>query len=350
MRCVAAEGELLSEFQSRQARALHSFSGSSNSCVQLGLAISNDWSSSGTGCNAESVKACRGVAAGRHFPPVAALSPRPAVNIGLMMAAGFFVNGPYALITTAVSADLGTHQSLAGASGHCAACCVKQAEHPAYGRQGNRPLPYCCGQHGPAHIMSPACLAARRPHPMFSLSCRQREGAGHGDCYHRRHGLHWRGHRPAHDRLHLRCVVVHAWLFPCIGLLVGAAKPDDRPHLRPALFWCVAAACHCGQLAACAVSCIVTLACSPTRRCCYPLVPQSCRAALTMCSSCSTAPRPRQVRSHYCGVPALLRRGCACSRQHSAAQLSCEALLCTPCTPADSHSKAVRNRTLTRLP
>jgi MFS family permease len=31
-----------------------------------------------------------------------------------MMAAGFFVNGPYALITTAVSADLGTHQSLAG--------------------------------------------------------------------------------------------------------------------------------------------------------------------------------------------------------------------------------------------
>lgn len=35
-------------------------------------------------------------------------------NIGLMMAAGFFVNGPYALITTAVSADLGTHESLAG--------------------------------------------------------------------------------------------------------------------------------------------------------------------------------------------------------------------------------------------
>lgn len=32
-----------------------------------------------------------------------------------MMAAGFFVNGPYALITTAVSADLGTHKSLAGA-------------------------------------------------------------------------------------------------------------------------------------------------------------------------------------------------------------------------------------------
>lgn len=37
-----------------------------------------------------------------------------AVNIALMMAAGFFVNGPYALITTAVSADLGTHKSLAG--------------------------------------------------------------------------------------------------------------------------------------------------------------------------------------------------------------------------------------------
>lgn len=30
------------------------------------------------------------------------------------VAAGFCVNGPYALITTAVSADLGTHESLAG--------------------------------------------------------------------------------------------------------------------------------------------------------------------------------------------------------------------------------------------
>lgn len=36
------------------------------------------------------------------------------INIALMMLSGFFVNGPYALITTAVSADLGTHESLAG--------------------------------------------------------------------------------------------------------------------------------------------------------------------------------------------------------------------------------------------
>lgn len=36
------------------------------------------------------------------------------LNVTLMMLAGFFVNGPYALITTAVSADLGTHESLAG--------------------------------------------------------------------------------------------------------------------------------------------------------------------------------------------------------------------------------------------
>ncbi|GLJ46895.1 hypothetical protein SUGI_0989120 [Cryptomeria japonica] len=36
------------------------------------------------------------------------------VNIALMMVAGLFVNGPYALITTAVSADLGTHSSLKG--------------------------------------------------------------------------------------------------------------------------------------------------------------------------------------------------------------------------------------------
>ena len=36
------------------------------------------------------------------------------VNIGLMMVAGFFVNGPYALITTAVSADLGSSESVKG--------------------------------------------------------------------------------------------------------------------------------------------------------------------------------------------------------------------------------------------
>jgi OPA family glycerol-3-phosphate transporter-like MFS transporter 1/2 len=34
------------------------------------------------------------------------------INIALMMLSGFCVNGPYALITTAVSADLGTHESL----------------------------------------------------------------------------------------------------------------------------------------------------------------------------------------------------------------------------------------------
>lgn len=38
------------------------------------------------------------------------------MNILLMMIAGLFVNGPYALITTAVSADLGTHSSLRGDS------------------------------------------------------------------------------------------------------------------------------------------------------------------------------------------------------------------------------------------
>ena len=35
-------------------------------------------------------------------------------NVLLMAAAGCFVNGPYALITTAVSADLGNHSSVAG--------------------------------------------------------------------------------------------------------------------------------------------------------------------------------------------------------------------------------------------
>eukprot|EP00201_Polytomella_parva_P012725 CAMPEP_0175058326 /NCGR_PEP_ID=MMETSP0052_2-20121109/11788_1 /TAXON_ID=51329 ORGANISM="Polytomella parva, Strain SAG 63-3" /NCGR_SAMPLE_ID=MMETSP0052_2 /ASSEMBLY_ACC=CAM_ASM_000194 /LENGTH=490 /DNA_ID=CAMNT_0016323699 /DNA_START=232 /DNA_END=1704 /DNA_ORIENTATION=+ len=37
-----------------------------------------------------------------------------ALNAALLLASGFFVNGPYALITTAVSADLGTHESLQG--------------------------------------------------------------------------------------------------------------------------------------------------------------------------------------------------------------------------------------------
>lgn len=39
-------------------------------------------------------------------------------NVCLMLAAGLFVNGPYALITTAVSADLGSHESVAGAAAH----------------------------------------------------------------------------------------------------------------------------------------------------------------------------------------------------------------------------------------
>ncbi|OWM75692.1 putative glycerol-3-phosphate transporter 1 [Punica granatum] len=38
------------------------------------------------------------------------------INIVLMFITGMFVNGPYALITTAVSADLGTHSSLKGSS------------------------------------------------------------------------------------------------------------------------------------------------------------------------------------------------------------------------------------------
>ena len=39
-----------------------------------------------------------------------------AVNILLLNVVGFLVNGPYALITTAVSAELGTHHSLEGNS------------------------------------------------------------------------------------------------------------------------------------------------------------------------------------------------------------------------------------------
>ena len=37
-------------------------------------------------------------------------------NILLLMSVGLLVNGPYALITTAVSTELGTHQSLRGSA------------------------------------------------------------------------------------------------------------------------------------------------------------------------------------------------------------------------------------------
>ena len=37
-------------------------------------------------------------------------------NVGLLLLGGLLVNGPYALITTAVSAELGTHPSLQGSS------------------------------------------------------------------------------------------------------------------------------------------------------------------------------------------------------------------------------------------
>lgn len=36
------------------------------------------------------------------------------VSVFLLMVAGFLVNGPYALITTSVSAELGQHSSLEG--------------------------------------------------------------------------------------------------------------------------------------------------------------------------------------------------------------------------------------------
>lgn len=38
----------------------------------------------------------------------------PGPTIGMLLVCGGLVNGPYALITTAVSADLGTHKSLKG--------------------------------------------------------------------------------------------------------------------------------------------------------------------------------------------------------------------------------------------
>jgi OPA family glycerol-3-phosphate transporter-like MFS transporter 1/2 len=37
-------------------------------------------------------------------------------NMSLLFLVGFFANGPYALITTAVSTDLGTHPQLKGST------------------------------------------------------------------------------------------------------------------------------------------------------------------------------------------------------------------------------------------
>lgn len=51
------------------------------------------------------------------YPLLSSLTPSPSarvhrLNILFMLVCGAIVNGPYALITTAVSADLGTHKSL----------------------------------------------------------------------------------------------------------------------------------------------------------------------------------------------------------------------------------------------
>jgi predicted MFS family arabinose efflux permease len=73
-----------------------------------------------------------------------------ATNVVLMMACGFLVNGPYALITTAVSADLGTHESLngnakVGGSGEGAGGLPRRRGGPAAAwRLGGRPLAQLC--------------------------------------------------------------------------------------------------------------------------------------------------------------------------------------------------------------
>lgn len=43
-------------------------------------------------------------------------STSPGLNIFLLFLVGFLANGPYALITTAVSADLGSNPSIKGSS------------------------------------------------------------------------------------------------------------------------------------------------------------------------------------------------------------------------------------------
>ena len=51
-------------------------------------------------------------------------------NIFLIIVNGILVNGPYALITTAVSADLGTHPSLKGTCEQCSS--IDKTYHEYY--------------------------------------------------------------------------------------------------------------------------------------------------------------------------------------------------------------------------
>ena len=94
-------------------------------------------------------------------------------NVFLMAAAGCFVNGPYALITTAVSADLGNHSSVAGASPRM---------HFASGVPGGHKLP---SEHVSVNrwIMRgfavPRCLAAT---PVPERVCMQWQGVNVTMC------------------------------------------------------------------------------------------------------------------------------------------------------------------------
>ena len=135
-----------------------------------------------------------------HPPAPSLPSPlQPPVNIALMMVAGFFVNGPYALITTAVSADLGSDQSLSGVGGWVG----EAAGGGGAGMGGGRmeaPSTRCMRL---AHTRTPSHTHSAAP-TATTTTTRQRKGAGHCDCHHRWDGVDRRCPGPHGHRLHLR--------------------------------------------------------------------------------------------------------------------------------------------------
>lgn len=124
------------------------------------------------------------------------------VNVACMLVAGAFVNAPYALITTAVSADLGTHHSL------------KARVRPA-----------------PRMRCSVRPCSALTPPPSARARSGRQGTAGHRDGHHRRHRLSGCSHAGRANRLGVlrllleRCVHLADWLV--------RAPPLTARHLSP---------------------------------------------------------------------------------------------------------------------
>lgn len=224
-------------------------------------------------------------------------SPRPsrlspcAVNIALMMAAGFFVNGPYALITTAVSADLGTHESLAGGWG--LGWCLR-------GRLGRGAGVDTAGLGGPL-LARCACARWRLVLPS---TCRRRPHRGH-PCSLR---LLTRTSLSTASLGNERALATVTAIIDGMGSIGAAIGPMMTGYISGGwlggawgagfLLFVDAAGAASGWALAVAPHCCPP----PPRGTAWPPQlheMQSSPAALTTCSSCCTAPPPPRVRRRW---------------------------------------------------